>query len=230
MKHTSVSLLLLAGLGDARPMPQFSWPSFSVPSFSLPTGGFGLGSGTGSGLGSGFGLPSLGGLPAATSTAKATTTAKPATTTVQATAAPTSAAAAPTSTGSSGSVGTIGSDCTPQSGSGGGTENGVTDKNCCTGVTVIFARGTGEMGNVGTISGPPMAKSLRSKLGDGKVTIQGVDYPADAAVSFSATPPSRGWITSPSSSDNRTGKRESWGIGWTENGGTRQDGQVPVSG
>ncbi|KAF2679404.1 carbohydrate esterase family 5 protein, partial [Lentithecium fluviatile CBS 122367] len=63
----------------------------------------------------------------------------------------------------------------------GGTENGVTDKNCCTDVTVIFARGTSELGNMGTIAGPPMVKSLREKLGADKVTVQGVDYPADAA-------------------------------------------------
>ncbi|KAJ4293260.1 hypothetical protein N0V90_008542 [Kalmusia sp. IMI 367209] len=180
MKYTPASVLLLAGLSDARPMPQFSFPSFSIPSFSIPTGlslptsGFGLGSGAGSGLGSGFSLPSFGNSPTATGAAS----------TVQATAAPTSAAAQPTSTGSAGGSGTIGSNCTPQAGSSGGlggTENGVTDKNCCTGLTVIFARGTSETGNVGTIAGPPMFKSLRSKLGGGKVTIQGVNYPADAA-------------------------------------------------
>lgn len=77
----------------------------------------------------------------------------------------------------------MGSNCTPQSSNGGSTENGVTDKNCCTDLTLIFARGTGEFGNMGSVIGPPMAKSLRTKLGDGKVTVQGVDYPADAAVS-----------------------------------------------
>ncbi|KAL1611873.1 hypothetical protein SLS60_000094 [Paraconiothyrium brasiliense] len=175
MKYTPVSMLLLAGLSDARPKPQFGFsiPSFSLP--SLPTGGFGLGSG--SGIGSGFSIPSFGGLPGATGAASNVATAT-------AIATPTSAAAQPTSTGSTGGSGTVGSNCTPQAGSSGGlggTENGVTDKNCCTGLTVIFARGTSEMGNVGTISGPPMFKSLRSKLGDGNVTIQGVDYPADAA-------------------------------------------------
>ncbi|PVI00685.1 carbohydrate esterase family 5 protein, partial [Periconia macrospinosa] len=58
-------------------------------------------------------------------------------------------------------------------------ENGL-DSSTCGDVTVIFARGTGETGNVGTISGPPMFKSLRAKLGD-KVVVQGVDYPASAA-------------------------------------------------
>lgn len=52
-------------------------------------------------------------------------------------------------------------------------------------MTVIFARGTGEMGNMGTVSGPPMVKAIRSKLGADKVTVQGVDYAASAAVSAS---------------------------------------------
>ncbi|KAF2125341.1 carbohydrate esterase family 5 protein [Dothidotthia symphoricarpi CBS 119687] len=64
---------------------------------------------------------------------------------------------------------------------GGTTENGVTNNNCCTDITVIFARGTGEQGNVGYVAGPPMFKSLRTKLGASRVTIQGVDYPASSA-------------------------------------------------
>jgi hypothetical protein len=50
-------------------------------------------------------------------------------------------------------------------------------------MTVIFARGTGEPGNMGIISGPPMVKAIRSKLGADKVTVQGVDYAASAMVS-----------------------------------------------
>jgi cutinase len=57
----------------------------------------------------------------------------------------------------------------------------VKDKNCCTDMTVIFARGTGESGNMGTVSGPPMVKAIRSKLGADKVTVQGVDYAASSA-------------------------------------------------
>jgi len=49
-------------------------------------------------------------------------------------------------------------------------------------MTIIFARGTGEFGNVGTVSGPPMFKAIRQKLGADRVTVQGVDYAADAAV------------------------------------------------
>jgi cutinase len=81
-----------------------------------------------------------------------------------------------------GASGTIGGDCKPQAASGlGYTENGVVDKNCCTEMTVIFARGTGEPGNCGVVSGPPMFKAIRSKLGNDRVTIQGVDYAASAA-------------------------------------------------
>ncbi|USP82775.1 hypothetical protein yc1106_10049 [Curvularia clavata] len=83
-----------------------------------------------------------------------------------------------------GGSGSIGSNCKPQAASSGllgGSENGIVDKNCCTDMTIVFARGTGEMGNVGTVSGPPMFKAIRSKLGDGRVTVQGVDYAASAA-------------------------------------------------
>jgi len=57
----------------------------------------------------------------------------------------------------------------------------VTETNCCTPLTVIFARGTGESGNIGTVAGPPMFKSLRSKLGASGVTVQGITYPASSA-------------------------------------------------
>lgn len=89
---------------------------------------------------------------------------------------------------STSSAGTIGKDCKPQSG-GGMSENGIKDKNCCTDLTVIFARGTGEPGNAGIISGPPMFKALRQKLGADRVTVQGVNYPASVGVSsFPFTP------------------------------------------
>ncbi|KAJ9489604.1 hypothetical protein VN97_g3669 [Penicillium thymicola] len=68
----------------------------------------------------------------------------------------------------------------PGFGSGSSTENGVTQNDGCKEYTFIFARGTGEMGNMGTVIGPPLAKQLNSLTGD-KVTVQGVDYPADAA-------------------------------------------------
>lgn len=73
--------------------------------------------------------------------------------------------------------------CIPQGAGGGSSEDGIKNKNCCTDITVVFARGTSETGNVGTISGPPMFKAIRAKLGADRVTVQGVDYPASVAVS-----------------------------------------------
>lgn len=48
----------------------------------------------------------------------------------------------------------------------------------CTAMTVIFARGTTEPGNVGLVTGPPFFDALDSMLGPAAVTIQGVDYGA----------------------------------------------------
>lgn len=48
----------------------------------------------------------------------------------------------------------------------------------CRPVTVIFARGTIELGNVGSIAGPPFFNALEILLGSDNVAIQGVDYPA----------------------------------------------------
>ncbi|KAF2184855.1 carbohydrate esterase family 5 protein [Zopfia rhizophila CBS 207.26] len=153
MKYSTATVIAVAGLSSAA--PQFSIPSgFNLPSFSFPSFNFpGIPAATSA-------AGSIGGIPAST----------PATVTD---------VAQPTSTGSTG--GTVGSNCTPQGNGGGSTENGVADKNCCTDLTVIFARGTGETGNMGTIAGPPMVKALRSKLGADRVTVQGVDYPASAA-------------------------------------------------
>jgi cutinase len=54
-------------------------------------------------------------------------------------------------------------------------------------MTVIYARGTGEIGNVGTVTGPPLFKALREKMGADRVTCQGVDYAASAGVSTTST-------------------------------------------
>ncbi|KXL48981.1 carbohydrate esterase family 5 protein, partial [Acidomyces richmondensis BFW] len=48
----------------------------------------------------------------------------------------------------------------------------------CADVTLIFARGSTELGNMGETVGPALAKQLISDLGADKVAIQGVDYPA----------------------------------------------------
>lgn len=51
----------------------------------------------------------------------------------------------------------------------------------CAEVTVIFARGTTEAGNVGSITGPPFFTALDNELSDLQVAVQGVNYPADIA-------------------------------------------------
>lgn len=61
------------------------------------------------------------------------------------------------------------------------TENGVTANTGCQPLTFIFARGTRELGNMGTVVGRPVASAL-SSLTVGKVTIQGVNYDASIVV------------------------------------------------
>ncbi len=48
----------------------------------------------------------------------------------------------------------------------------------CKPVTVIFARGTIELGNVGSITGPPFFAALAATIGGDNFAVQGVDYPA----------------------------------------------------
>ena len=48
----------------------------------------------------------------------------------------------------------------------------------CKPVTVIFARGTVELGNVGSLAGPPFFNALDVAIGAENVGVQGVDYPA----------------------------------------------------
>ncbi|KAF5598419.1 cutinase precursor [Fusarium pseudocircinatum] len=61
-------------------------------------------------------------------------------------------------------------------GFGGSTQNGLSGD--CKDVTVIFARGTTEMGNVGTAAGPPFFQALAQQLGSDKLAVQGVEYAA----------------------------------------------------
>lgn len=61
----------------------------------------------------------------------------------------------------------------------GNTANDVTN-GVCAPLTVIFARGTGESGNIGSVIGPPLFAAL-SKARSKNVALQGVNYPADAA-------------------------------------------------
>jgi cutinase len=56
----------------------------------------------------------------------------------------------------------------------------------CRDVIFIFARGSGERGNMGGTVGPATARALRSELGASTVAVQGVDY--DARVGTNALP------------------------------------------
>ncbi|EFQ99710.1 cutinase [Nannizzia gypsea CBS 118893] len=56
-------------------------------------------------------------------------------------------------------------------------ENGILDNAPCQPLTMIFARGTNEMGNMGKGIGRPLAAALRAKTGN-KVIVQGVNYDA----------------------------------------------------
>lgn len=50
----------------------------------------------------------------------------------------------------------------------------------CASMTVVFARGTTEAGNVGALVGPSFFDAIRDKLGSAaSLAVQGVDYPAD---------------------------------------------------
>jgi hypothetical protein len=49
----------------------------------------------------------------------------------------------------------------------------------CKPITVLFARGTVELGNVGLLAGVPFVNALGMIVGFSNVAVQGVDYPAD---------------------------------------------------
>lgn len=59
------------------------------------------------------------------------------------------------------------------------TENDLTNGSGCKAMTVIFARGTTETGNVGTLTGPPFFDAMAKAVGASNLAVQGVDYPAD---------------------------------------------------
>jgi cutinase len=55
----------------------------------------------------------------------------------------------------------------------------------CKPVTYIFARGTTEIGNMGSTVGPALQLALESAFGQNNVATQGVTYPADIAGAIS---------------------------------------------
>ncbi|KAM3083707.1 hypothetical protein ACMFMG_002182 [Clarireedia jacksonii] len=56
---------------------------------------------------------------------------------------------------------------------------GSIEARACSDVTVIFARGTTEIGTLGTVVGPPLLSALKATLGSSSVSMQGVPYAAD---------------------------------------------------
>jgi hypothetical protein len=61
---------------------------------------------------------------------------------------------------------------------GDSTQNDVKN-GVCKQMTVLFARGTTEGGNMGTLAGPPFVQAVGQMVGADNVAVQGIDYPAD---------------------------------------------------
>lgn len=60
------------------------------------------------------------------------------------------------------------------------TQNDVTSGGACKAMTVLFARGTTEQGNMGTIAGPPFVSAIGDLMGGAaNIAVQGIEYPAD---------------------------------------------------
>ncbi|KAB2100715.1 hypothetical protein AG0111_0g10676 [Alternaria gaisen] len=60
------------------------------------------------------------------------------------------------------------------------TQNDVKNGGGCKPMTVLFARGTTELGNMGSIAGPPFVTALGAMMGGAaNVAVQGIQYPAD---------------------------------------------------
>lgn len=60
----------------------------------------------------------------------------------------------------------------------GTSQNGLQGGACADNM-IIFARGTTEAGNVGSISGPPFFQAMAAQVGADNLLVQGVEYPAD---------------------------------------------------
>lgn len=60
------------------------------------------------------------------------------------------------------------------------TQNDVTNGGGCKAMTVLFARGTTELGNMGSVAGPPFVSALGAMMGGAQnLAVQGIKYPAD---------------------------------------------------
>jgi len=58
------------------------------------------------------------------------------------------------------------------------TQNDLKNGSPCKPLTIIFARGTVESGNVGARIGPPLFSAVADLTGAASLAVQGVDYPA----------------------------------------------------
>ncbi|KAH7401750.1 cutinase precursor [Phaeosphaeria sp. MPI-PUGE-AT-0046c] len=59
-------------------------------------------------------------------------------------------------------------------------QNDVTGGGGCKAMTVLFARGTTEGGNMGTVAGPPFVSAIGDMMGGAaNVAVQGIEYPAN---------------------------------------------------
>ena len=54
------------------------------------------------------------------------------------------------------------------------TENQFTNGSPCRAITILFARGTTEAGNVGSLAGPPFFQAVANAVGASNVAVQGV--------------------------------------------------------
>ena len=60
------------------------------------------------------------------------------------------------------------------------TQNDVTNGSGCKAMTVLFARGTTELGNMGSVAGSPFVSALGKMMGGAQnLAVQGIAYPAD---------------------------------------------------
>jgi cutinase len=63
---------------------------------------------------------------------------------------------------------------------GSAVQNDVVGGGGCKAMTVLFARGTTELGNMGSVAGPPFVTALGAMMGgSANVAVQGIEYPAD---------------------------------------------------
>ncbi|KAF2172868.1 carbohydrate esterase family 5 protein [Zasmidium cellare ATCC 36951] len=165
----SGSIPSLGGSSGSGSIPGLGGSSSSGSIPGLGSGSSGLGGlGSGSSSSSGGDLSSLGGLSSGSSLT-------PSTTLKERQDLGSFSGFGSSASGLSGLGGLTGS-----TGSTGSTDSSSAADGGCKALTLIFARGTGEMGTMGSVIGPPLASALESALGADKVSSQGVDYPADA--------------------------------------------------